>query len=1742
MKDITTALMQQFRREHKAARRYMALLLALALLTSLFVNWQLHSVGIAQTADYQCGEIEHQHTAECYEKVLVCGYEEGEPEDWNATKPDDSAFPDADYGVEQSDADIAAYSAEPEYIFVPHQHTDDCYQEVKTLTCYQEEHVHTDDCFDPEDGSLICDLFEHTHDDSCYSVEYELVCGLEEGELVEEPNPDYVPVDEEAFAVFDDAVAVQPVVDDSSLDTPVHHHTDACYEEVLVCGLPEHHHTVNCLSDPLADVEDEETWSAKTNVVLTGAWADDLTAVAKSQLGYQQSERNFQLDDEDQTTVRHYTRYGAWYGNAYGAWDVMFLSYCLNYADVPQTTVPQRAGVQALRSDLRGSEWLKAAAEVELVPGDIVFYNSITTETVAVEEDAPQIMDDSADADIALLSLEPAAAEPQTEERTVSTETVGIVSDVDADTGTLTVISGDVDGKVAEVSLCADEITDVIDLAAAHKAQEDHPAAGGISHEELGEQESALVIWPISEEELAQYPMMLSAELDETDAAGNQALTVTKVTFQRHEGNTWPDIQEGATVKEDDEIRMYVDFTLAPNTFTQLPGTVYYQLPGGLKLEKPIENGVIRDPSNKTNDEEGEPVGSYTIDKDGKVALTFAKDKINPEHAFKGTLMFTARANYSSSQSGEITFGNNISLQIQKPDPDLYIAKGFAEKVMWSDAEGNFYIHWKVTVTTKNGSGGKVDIRDVLTQGYLPSSFDPDNSNGPVSITRYDAYNKEKPLTNEYSGTYEISNDGKQLKYTDLPELQAGEKYVLRYVTKITAADLEKAKAYPNQFSNVMHNWAYAESEKIAEKKTYNQVTFNNTIIEKKGNLNSSGLIEWTVTIKAPLSYNGGFLKDYVLTDKILQGKVDIVGDITIKSNNNKTDTITQDDFKNGYLLSRVDNNAHTYTVTYKTTAPASGGTVKNQAKITRGKGTDKIEFTANAPVNVQAGKWDLTKTHVRNDNDGKAYWTIDASNTTGAQTFELWDTIGAATNSAGQTVEGTTHYAYATELQAALESGMTLHLANGTTLRYAEAQAKGYLGSITYYNADGNVVPATDRTTPVMKMCVPVDTSKEPTVRVTRVELTGIPTYEELGNIPQGEAWTFHNDAKLIQGGSEVSASATDTRHGDSIFTKEVSTDGQNYAQNIPPVDYNVNADHRLYYKITLVTTPGTDRTIGFSDQLPEGTTFTKLDTARNNCYLNDSTTPIPWSSYNNPTPWEIGYDASTRTVTVKVKNLTPNKEYKITFKYSVTFDKDPGWNDLLTAEREYKNTASWGSGENKKNATTTTTVTREVEPLTKTGVQQKNSNNQWSNRITYTVIINPTGNETLGDGKTLDLKDVMTVDTTSGASFYGSNVKLYYYDHGKSVSEMKPVPESQYTNLKPEGNEWLHMTVPDRTALLLQYDCIIANNRNEPVLSNTVSLNQYHKEQELKFYTNSSSVTVSSGQLVIKKVDGTTLNPLQGAAFILTPYDPSTKQFNEAASLSGTTNASGELVFHITDNAVLPHVLYRLQETSAPAGYIKDSTPRYVFFYENGKEGGKTPVEVYQQYIGTDPVQDGETAVQAENVTFGTTTGATTLTVKNTYNRLTVTKTWLNASNNQTADEDDIPQKSIRVQLYRRKAGQTTADKVGEPVVLSKDTNWSYTWEGEEIPAKDTDDGKDWYYSVQELDTGLWKTTYSANNDTGIQTGSIYITNTIYSSYVLPSTGGMGTVPFAAVGGMLTVGAALLLAKRKKHEEKGE
>ena len=764
MKDIVGDYRERFRLQRKALRRYTALLLVLAMITTLFVNWQLHSDGIAATAQYQCNQEEHTHTADCYTKVLVCGYEEGQPEDWNATF-DDSASLDESFGVDAEDDGIALFSAEPEYIYVPHEHTDDCYQEVKTLTCLEEEHVHGDDCFDPEDGSLICEQFEHVHDDSCYTTDYELVCGLEDGELVEELNPAYT-----AVAAFEAPVAAKPVVVSPVIEAPLHYHTDDCYEEVLTCGLEEHHHTVNCLADPLADVEDESEWLAKTSTSLSGDWSADLLTVAQSQLGYTQSEKNFEVDADDGVTVRHYTRYGEWYGNPYGSWDVMFLSYCLNYAGIPQSAIPQRAGVLALRSDLRATGYLMdpqsiPAAQQDAIalcdeempdeagfadaagfadgassfrsirPGDIVFYNAAVTETVAAENE-PQIetlfLESDADTgDPVLSSLNTPADPPRTEQRTTVSETLGIVSDVDEAADTLTVISGNVNGKVDSVQVDISQLTGLISLAA-------------VQEEESFRAEEA--------------PVVLG-----TMTPGG---SITGITVTVNDETVIGSLE----LADGDKLKLDYDYSIPANTITaDGDRTLTYQLPEGICLSTAIADRPI------TQDQK--QVGTLNVSKDGHVTLTFNSD-FQADQPFTGS--FGLEAEVTTSQIGDggtITFpgtgGTGVTITVHdKTSLDL-------EKKHLYDAEenGKTYAYYRLTVTSKDDWNETITIHDLL-----------DNSNASNCLSGN--YDKDSFVLTDKDGNsipgYSPTFSGNGFEVKDLPGLKKGEKYILTYRVEIT--------------------------------------------------------------------------------------------------------------------------------------------------------------------------------------------------------------------------------------------------------------------------------------------------------------------------------------------------------------------------------------------------------------------------------------------------------------------------------------------------------------------------------------------------------------------------------------------------------------------------------------------------------------------------------------------------------------------------------------------------------------------------------------------------------------------------------------------------------------------------------------------------------------------------------------------------------------------------------------------
>lgn len=174
------------------------------------------------------------------------------------------------------------------------------------------------------------------------------------------------------------------------------------------------------------------------------------------------------------------------------------------------------------------------------------------------------------------------------------------------------------------------------------------------------------------------------------------------------------------------------------------------------------------------------------------------------------------------------------------------------------------------------------------------------------------------------------------------------------------------------------------------------------------------------------------------------------------------------------------------------------------------------------------------------------------------------------------------------------------------------------------------------------------------------------------------------------------------------------------------------------------------------------------------------------------------------------------------------------------------------------------------------------------------------------------------------------------------------------------------------------------------------------------------------------------------------------------------------------------------------------------------------------------------GETINLSSNVQVGAEGQTTEAKYSNVYSRLTVKKLWLDQDTKQPVDPavDEI---QINVWQYTDNIGDKTLFK---EVKLNKDNGWTATWSGDALLLTDGK-GNEYHYLVEEVTTGNWNVVIDNN---GVQTGNITIQNRVFNGYELPSTGGMGTVPFTAVGGALAAaavlgGAVLTLKKRKEH-----
>ena len=1785
MRDIVKEYQKKFRRNHQRARRYTALLLALALTTSLFVNWQLHGVGIAKTAEYLCGELEHEHTAACYEKQLVCGYEEGEPEDWNATMTDDGMSFDDTFDMDADDPGIAAHSAEPEYIFVPHEHTDDCYQEVQELTCREEEHEHTDDCFDPEDGSLICDLFEHTHDDSCYTTTYELVCGLEEGELVEEVNPDYDPV-----ALFEEPVAAKPVVVDPVTETPVHHHTDACYEEVLVCGLPEHHHTVNCLSDPLDGTQDEDDWLDKTGTALTGMWNEDLLTVAQGQLGYEQSEKNFKLDTDDGETLRYYTRYGQWYGNPYGEWDVMFLSYCLNYANIPQSAIPQRASTLALRSELRSTGYLLdpdsdiAAYEMDadmsvtgLQPGDIVFYNATTTETVAVA-DEPQIEDLSPDADTELLQAlsAPAAAEPQTEERTVSYETVGIVSDVDQDADTLTVISGNVDGKVSEVSLALSQLTGVIPVASVQAA------------------ESA----------------------DAAVQSGDITSYVYDFAIRKKDGNSWIPATDFTT---SDSVQAEFEFKEIPVTALEKGSDgsyfAYIPLPEGIDCSM-LKGGDIKD-SDYLGGVSGVSgiSGKYSFKEvDGRwvVVLNYDQEYIEQHEQentkIKGDVSFEFQWDESSvTEEGEkkiITVnGKNIEITIKKdeepqPSENKFSLNKKAGKLTYDKEKKKATIDYTVTLDVKQDMTGALTMEDVLTSNgfdYVDSSLQIDPS--AVGISWTDSTNG-KTLT--------IGEEGKTI--------QAG-KYTITY-----RVEKENFGVSADEIGDVQNKISMRKDD---ESHSSDEKTSTSTkLIEKSGKAgtdkNGDTIITWTVKL------NSGDAKRYLqnaeFTDTIEGGQEYVNGSFTVKKNG-KEDKSAQPTITGATLSYDLADGYNSYTITYKTKVtadiPLEGLTVSNTGNIDG----DNLhgEDTGSVDLKDEVLKKEADGDPTVAGNKATLNWksTINVDNLNGYVYYDYSDTVYLNSQHVNLQSIDLSDIQVLDKNQVDVTNQVTI-----STYSEITSGAECGLFKIDFGSAD---------------IHGPVTIKYKTTVDTSRL----------------GEYANITNKCYIVKDGHRQDASASQNIHNVEDLWKTLIKYGANWNMTGKD-NITIGVGDEIPWTVVLNNEgliKGSKGKWTVQDKLPAGLLLDRASVTLD--FNGRHPTPVEGKDYtisvfedaDGRTVLQIVFEES-------AYQNTDGTAAKIILTYKTTLDPNSDFCKNDQATKDFVNDVSFSHDGTTQETDFTQTVTRNV--VGKHGQFDSSTNllsytievNPDGSKLS------PDGSDLELEDKLsvpnglrrgyVSLEDITVFEAERQED--GSLVATNPIGDGlQRVDSQSAIDTSHYyTKLDGNGDIKFWTKVPDRTPRVLVVTYLVRDTLNDVKVDGTFTFtNKVRLGSTWKTEDKGSSASFSSGstsgldynadRLTVMKYSGNQGNPLAGAVFTLKMYDPSSG-WKKVSSF--TTDATGSK----TLGGLIRNRLYELTETDAPAGYLlpDPNTPYYFYittnlnaypipaaasvgenlvtvytveegvyrnftFYRNNarnpdyvKEGDLLVKKAWKNFDGTDitdtsklpgivvtltkhvanpghrillQLDDGSgTKVFAKNINDG---GDVYVTVwsQNYQNWLdagvAITATGESAPDGKPIYKisniiSDITIKSTKVyynggDFYTTAGGTpitgTTDTEVGK-VTLNSRNGWSAHFENLEI-----DDGIT--YTIKEMSVEGYTVSYTLNNEAleagasfalGKNTGSngngdtIVITNTAEESggYVLPSTGGAGTKLYTAGGGALMLAALVCGVCRKRRRER--
>ena len=1334
----------------------------------------------------------------------------------------------------------------------------------------------------------------------------------------------------------------------------------------------------------------------------------------------------------------------------------------------------------------------------------------------------------------------------------------------EVDENTLTVISGDVDGKVAEVTLSNAEVLGVVSVAYAQYADE------MLSSAVDGALRAPMMLAAAGE------PMTVSTatKLDESWITGT-TITLNGTTYKVKGNSSYSELPSDVSVTVNDNVKLSYDFLIPDSAVTNHPDTLTYPLPSHLIALTDGTKGPLYD-------ESGYKIGEIVVDDDGLATLKFDNPLTGQT---SGKFTVTCRVSETSSSTDTaIRFpGDSHTIEI-KNQTNLKIDKTTVKNnglEITRLEDGSYKVTYKITVTSDYGSGEPIELKDAISSISDASMFTD------IQYTKVQLRKNSIDYTDWKYDTYKENNGYPAIKITTkggdkLPALGKDEKYTLQY-------DLVFKKN--KQGWGQINNTAIANGEIDGKDVRFNDEMYKSGTHDPKTNT-----ITWTIDIYP----NGNKLTGFKLEDTLPEGTT-IKGDIVIKNNNNEEKArITTFDGKNSFTYIFPDEapfneatpkGGYKYTVTYTTTAPANFetlGKVTNTATITL---PDKSEWKNEGDASYNKGQKEVTKKALdstilnSSDMDSNGVFTLPWSlevklprndwNSSGE--IEIQDTISKPENG--------THYAIKSELEQDIQKNLEITV-DGKTYQYNHLP-EGLTLTIEYYELESwhnkYTSPQDDAIVRSFKLEFKKDDTFTGSLDQVKIsEYSTKATYDS-SKLSAGQTIIFKNKGEGRSATYQFTVPANDNKALVKTSANKPGNDEDNgsykdrdvkvkYGNGYKDFDGHKYDGTYVYYQLEL--TPGklenwtaTTVTDKLSDHLSyvEGSAYVVVRYGADDMY----TTGRTWRGYSSKAQWhrdgkyyvgDTTRNLSTSdffSVTQSGKELTfkltdnfkylhyPNAKYvdRIMIRFAAKVDD----NLLdLTKESDVKivsNSASWEN----MSSTTETKVKYDSNLVEKKG--QYSSENY---RAEYSVIINPDALK-LGDSDIITLEDVMSTGAWDNtAELDRSSVKLYDYDtvnktKGAEIDRnVYSVSYQEPDAAKYECEYRLTVGVPNSHAYVLEY--AYRNTCDKSYwMSNKATLHgKTSKVDSIKMQVATAQGEAHSAGLTLHKVDSRNITtPLKGAEFKLEWFDPSAGTYKEVQTAATNDKGDINLSFSAGSNGVTPgenageivrpyNYLYRLTETKAPDGYRKDDAWAFYFIWTSD------PNQKDAAYRAAVSGNESSIVVDPNNINYYFGSAAVYLQLTNESNRLTLVKQWYDKDNN-LLPADKQPN-SVDVELRRSEnklAANTPVDDTNtefvESIRLTKVGNWTYDYE---IP----DGFADYYYYVKEVQSGAsYKVSYTGND--GVQHGgTIVITNTETedTGYELPSTGGTGTLPFTAVGGTMMLSAlAYSFIHRKRRRE---